>query len=66
MDLEDCLEDCRGFSPGYKDDYYGKWHTYDNYCLCHQCIRFNPEIETPLISFIGWDSDGVCEFAKYK
>lgn len=59
------IEDCRGFGAGYKDD-YGVWHTYDNYCICSQCLRFNPEIENSLISFIGWDGEGPCEFRKLK
>jgi hypothetical protein len=59
------IGDCQGFSAGYKDD-YGEWHTYDSYCSCHQCVRFNPDAEKRLVDFIGWDSDGKCEFREYK
>jgi hypothetical protein len=59
------VADCKGFSHGYQDD-YGVWHTYDCYCTCHQCVRFNPEAEKRHVEFLGWDADGKCEFRKFK
>jgi hypothetical protein len=59
--MKELQKQCKGFGLFYKDE-EGWYHNTDNNCPCKKCSRYNPEDEERLISFIGWDNEGPCEF----